>query len=224
MLLWTDISYTSINATIFKTEPLEWPMPTLMRYHLFLQQEEKLKEYDYLFYIDADMVIVDHIGDEILPKEGLMGAQHPMYALRAGYVPPYEPNPESTAYIAMPGRIVEVDSKKRFEPLYFAGGFQGGKTEKFLEAMKVMRKRIDEDFTKNYVARWNDESHWNRYLFENPPEVVLNPSYVYPDSLIAQYYVKVWGRNYSPKIITLTKKFTTSHEAGAVISKQLANM
>src|SRR3990167_690719 len=129
MLLWTDISYTSINATIFKTEPLEWPMPTLMRYHLFLQQEEKLKEYDYLFYIDADMVIVDHIGDEILPKEGLMGAQHPMYALRAGYVPPYEPNPESTAYIAMPGRIVEVDSKKRFEPLYFAGGFQGGKTE-----------------------------------------------------------------------------------------------
>ena len=224
MLLWTDMSYTSIDATIFKTEPLEWPMPTLMRYHLFLQQEEKLKEYDYLFYVDADMAIVDFVGDEILPEKGLMAAQHPMYALRPGLVPPYEPNPESTAHIPLPGRIIEEEGKKKFETLYFAGGFQGGKTEEFIKAMKVMRERIDKDFTHNYIARWNDESHWNRYLFENPPSVVLNPSYVYPDSLIAQYYIKVWGRNYSPKIITLTKKFTTSREAGAVISKQLANM
>ena len=223
ILVWTDMSYTSINATIFKTEPLEWPMPTLMRYHLFLQQEEKLREYDYLFYVDADMVIVDWINEEIL-GEGLTAAQHPMYALRPGFVPPYEPNPDSTAYIPLPGRIVEEEGKKRFESLYFAGGFQGGKTEEFIKAMGVMRKRIDEDFTKNYVARWNDESHWNKYLFENPPLVVLNPSYVYPDSLIAQYYIKAWGRNYSPKIITLTKKFTTSREAGAIINKQLANM
>lgn len=223
ILLWTDMSYTSVGATIFKTEPLEWPMPTLMRYHLFLQQEEKLRDYDYLFYIDADMMLTDFVGNEVL-GEGLTAAQHPMYALRPGLVPPYEPNPESTAYIKLPGRVIENEGKKKFETLYFAGGFQGGKTEKFIEAMKVMRGKIDQDFQRNYIARWNDESHWNRYLFENPPSIVLNPSYVYPDSLVAQYYVKVWGRNYSPKIVTLTKKFTTSTEAGAIINKQLANM
>ena len=224
VMLWSDIPQEGItDIKVFPTEPTEWPLPTLMRYNLFLQEEEYLKNFDYLFYIDVDMQIVDWIGEEIL-GDGLTAAQHPMYALRPILHPPYEPNPESTAYIPRPGRIIEEDGKKRFEQLYYAGGFQGGKTEDFIKAMKVMRKNIEDDFNLNYIARWNDESHWNKYLFENPPVVVLNPSYIYPDSLIAEYYFKVWGRNYSPKIMTLTKKFTTSSEAGKTVSEQLATL
>src|SRR3990167_6078332 len=183
------------------------------------KQEEELKKYDYLFYIDVDMRITDWIGEEIL-GDGLTAAQHPMYALKRNLYPPYEPNPESNAFIPRPGRTVEEDGKKRFEPLYYAGGFQGGKTAEFIKAMKVMRERIDKDFNKNYIAVWNDESNWNRYLFDNPPAIVLSPSYIYPDSLIPDYYVKqVWGRNYSPKIMTLTKNFTTSTEGGAAVQK-----
>ena len=211
------------KAKIFPTEPLEWPMPTLMRYHLFLQQEEELRNYDYLFYIDTDMRITDWISEEIL-GDGLTASQHPMYALRRNYQPPYEPNPESSAYIPRPGRIIEEDSKKKFEPLYFAGGFQGGRTEDFIKAMKVMRKNIDEDFNRNYVAIWNDETHWNKYLFENPPSVVLNPAYIYPDSLVADYYVKLWGRNYSPKIMTLTKAFSTDTKGGQAVHEMMATM
>ena len=209
------------GVEIFPTEPVEWPMPTLMRYHLFLQQEEKLQDFDYIFYIDTDMRITDWIGEEIL-GDGLTAAQHPMYALRRNYQPPYEPNPESAAYIPRPGRITEEDGKKKFESLYYAGGFQGGKTEDFIKAMKVMRKNTDEDFGRNYIAIWNDETHWNKYLFENPPTVVLNPSYIYPDSLVADYYLKLWGRNYSPKIMTLTKSFTTSQQGGEAVNKMLA--
>src|SRR3990167_9096261 len=33
------------ELTFFPTEPMEWPLPTLLRYNLFLQQEEKLREY-----------------------------------------------------------------------------------------------------------------------------------------------------------------------------------
>jgi len=83
---------------------------------------------------------------------------------------------------------------------------------------------IDVDFNNNYTPRWNDESAWNRYLFENPPEIVLSPSYVYPDSLIDEYYVKLWGRNYEPKIVTITKSFTISAEAGQEVSKQLKTL
>lgn len=210
------------RVKVFPTEPIEWPMPTLMRYHLFLQQEEELKNYDYIFYIDCDMRITDWIGEEIL-GDGLTAAQHPMYALRLNYQPPYEPNPKSTAYISRPGRIVDIDGKKVFEQLYYAGGFQGGKTDDFIRAMKEMRKNIDDDFGINYIARWNDESHWNKYLFENPPAIVLNPSYIYPDSLIDSYYVRqVWGRNYSPKIMTLTKSFTTSKEGGEAVRQMVA--
>jgi len=217
------ISIRDRGATIFLTEPVEWPMPTLMRYHLFLQQEDRLKDYDYIFYVDVDMRITDWIGEEIL-GDGLTAAEHPMYALRKNYYPPFEPNPNSAAFIKRPGKIIEEDGKPRFKPYYYAGGFQGGKTEDFIKAMKIMRSNIDKDFSSNYIAIWNDESHWNKYLFDNTPSIVLNPSYIYPDSLIDSYYVKLWGRNYSPKIMTLTKPFTTDKSGGQAVQQMLGTM
>lgn len=224
ILLWSDMPMKDFPlGKVFPTEPVEWPLPTLMRYHLFLQQEEYLKEnFDYIYYLDADMRITDWIGEEILGD--LVAARHPMYALRRNFQAPYESNPASAAYIPRPGRIVEEGGTKRFEPLYAAGGFQGGKTEHFIKAMKVMRAGIEKDFNNNFVSIWNDESHWNRYLFDNPPSVVLDPSYIYPDSLISEYYIKIWGRNYSPKIVTLTKPFTVSSEGGANVKDQMATM
>ena len=199
------------EISIFETEAVQWPMPTLFRYNLFLQQEEKLKEYDYIFYCDIDMLFVNFVGDEIL-GEGLTAALHPMYALRQNFNAPFEPNPKSTAYIP-------------FHNTYFAGGFQGGKSGEYIKAMKAMRNTIDLDFERNnYIARWNDESHWNKYLKENPPSVILSPAYIYPDSLIQEYYIKVWGRNYSPKLITLTKKFTVNKEGAAAIQEQLKTL
>ena len=167
------------------------------------------------------MRITDWIGEEIL-GDGLTAAQHPMYALKRNYYPPYEPNANSSAYIPRPGRLIEEEGKKKFEPLYYAGGFQGGKTEDFINAMKVMRENIDKDFGSNYIAIWNDESHWNAYLFAYPPAVVLNPSYIYPDSLVADYYYKLWGRNYSPKIMTLTKSFTATKEGGEAVRQLIS--
>ena len=211
VLLWSDMPEdANYGATVFPTEPVEWPLPTLLRYSLFLQQEEKLKEYDYVFYCDVDMRFVNVVGDEIL-SDGLTGAQHPMYAFRQGLSFPLEPNVESSAYVPVP-------------QYYFAGGFQGGKTEVFIKAMKEMKKKIDQDFGKNYIARWNDESHWNRYLMDNPPGVVLSPSYIYPDSLINEYYKKIWGRDYLPRLVTITKKFTVSSEGGKAIQDMIETL
>lgn len=222
---WSDMPEdTNYGATVFPTEPIQWPYPTLMRYHLFLQQEEILSTYDHIYYLDVDMRIVDTVGDEIL-SEGLMMAEHPMYSLRKEYIPPYEPNPNSSAYIPRYGVIITENGQPRFKPLYAAGGFQGGKADEFIKAMKAMKATVDKDFTNNYVAIWNDESHWNKYLSQYTGKVVaLSPSYVYPDSLINEYYVKIWGCNYKPIIITLTKKFTTSKEAGEDLKKKLASM
>lgn len=209
--LWSDMPKDiNYGAAVFETEPVEWPYPTLLRYTLFLQQEEKLKEYDYIFYCDVDMKFVGVVGDEILGEE-LTAVQHPMYAFRKEYSFPLEPNPESQAYISVPSH-------------YFAGGFQGGKTDAFIKAMKVMKRAIDQDFNKNYIARWNDESHWNRYLYDNPPSVILSPSYVYPDSLIDVYYKKLWGCDYVPKLITITKKFSTNKEGGEAVKKMIESM
>lgn len=218
--VWTDMP-DELKATKYEIEPIQWPMPTLMRYHLFLQQEEKLKEYDYIYYLDADMKIVDGINEEIL-GDGLLVAEHPMYALKRNYVPPYEPNPDSTAYIKRVAILLDENGKPRLKPLYAAGGFQGGEAKAFIEAMKTMKKNIDQDFNRNYVAIWNDESHWNRYLYDyKGPLKVLSPSYIYPDSLIKEYYEPLWGCSYVPKIVTLTKPFSTSKEGGDAVRKML---
>lgn len=203
--LWSDIPEgTNYGATVFPTERTDWPYPTLMRYHFFLQQEEILNKYDYIFYCDADMLFVDTIGDEIL-GDGLTATDHPSRTFRKEFHYPFEPNQNSSAFIYIPHH-------------YYAGGFQGGKTKDFIDAMKIIKRRIDEDFRNNYIAIWNDESHWNRYLFENPPAIILDPSYCYPDSA-HEYHVKIWGRDYKPKLITLTKQFTVSKQAGESLKK-----
>ena len=196
------------DLTIFPTEPIEWPYPTLWRFHLFSQQADKLKDYDYVFFCDADMKFVGVVGDEIL-GEGLTAAQHPMYAFKDGLHFPYESNPKSTAYIKRPGMFGLKNGQNFFQPFYYAGGFQGGKAKDFLAAAEKIKEMIDTDDRENhYIARWNDESYWNRYLADNPPTTILSPSYVYPDSMIETYYIPLWGRNYPPKLITLTKPFS----------------
>lgn len=211
-LMWSDMPGVADYGIdkLFPTEQTAWPYPTLMRYHLFLQQEELLKTYDYIFYCDVDMLFVDIVGDEIL-GQGITAAQHPMYAFRKEYIFPLEKNPKSTAHVKVP-------------QFYYAGGFQGGTTESFLKAMWSCKRAIDQDFSINYLARWNDESHWNRYLFDNPPAITLSPSYIYPDSLIEEYYKKIWGCEYHPRLVTLTKKFTTTKEGGDAVKDAIATL
>lgn len=233
--VWSDMPADYLpNVSLTETEPVSWPAPTLMRYHLFLQKEEELSKYDYVFYLDADMRVVDKISDEIL-GQGLTAAPHPGYEVKPLYIPPLEPNKNSTAYIPRLGRMkVGPDGKERFFPFYAAGGFQGGVAREFLSAMKCMKDRIDKDFQNNYVAIWNDESHWNKYLFDYQNEedfgaapkerhiTFLDVSYIYPDSLIKELYEPIlWGKSYTPKIITLTKPFTTSKQAGSELKQLL---
>lgn len=216
IMVWSDMpNYPegkgiTYGTTMFPIESAPWPYPTLMRYHFFLQEEEYLKKFDYLFYLDLDMRIVNVVGDEIL-GDGLTAAEHPMYSFRPGLRFPLEPNPQSSAYIKVPKN-------------YFAGGIQGGKAQHFIDAMHGMKKTIDKDFSNNYIAIWNDESHWNRYLVDHPPVIILNPSYVYPDSMINEYYKPIWGRDYPPKIYTLTKPFSVSKEGGAAARDMVDGM
>jgi hypothetical protein len=67
--------FVNSHANVFPTEPVEWPMPTLMRYHLFLQQEELLKEYDYIFYCDVDTVLTNHK----IRLESFIDEEHDLY-------------------------------------------------------------------------------------------------------------------------------------------------
>lgn len=142
---------------------LPWPLPTLLRYHTFLTAGPMLNDFDFVFYVDVDMEFVRPVGNEILGD--LVATLHPGYekSPRSGFT--YETNPRSTAFI----RLAEGSG-------YCCGGFQGGGVG-YKAAIRRMADNIGIDLSQNIVAEWHDEAHWNRYLIDWPPTIILPPDY-----------------------------------------------
>ncbi len=146
-----------------------WPGMTLMRYHMYLEQEAALRNLDYLFCCDADMCFVDHIGPEILGDR--VATLHPGFFQAPRHRFSYETRASSRAYIG-------PDEGH----WYFAGGFNGGRADALLETARAIRDMVDDDGARGLVAVWHDESYLNRALCDTPPSLMLSPSYCYPET------------------------------------------
>lgn len=179
--VFTDQDFPKSNdvTSIFQ-ERLGWPHDTLKRFHVYYKNKTLFNEMDYLFAIDADMLFVAPVGDEILGDT--VATQHPGFVDKRGS---YETNKKSTAYVG-----------KKEGKYYFAGGFYGGKKDRFIKLLKSNIDHIEKDFKKGYIAVWHDESHLNRYLINNKPDVILSPSYCYPEN---------WDLPYEKKLLALDK-------------------
>lgn len=185
--VFTDQDYD--KGVVHKVEHRPWPSPTLDRFGFFKRYQDEITG-DYQFYIDADCLFVNEVGDEILSD--LVAVQHCGYVGERGT---YELRPESTAYIA--------DDEGE---MYFGGGFLGGKRDCFFKAVLRLVEMIDEDKSNNLIARHHDESYWNRYLVDNPPTKILSPDYHYPenhDHIYGKWRRK--GVSYVAKILLLNK-------------------
>jgi len=150
-----------------------WPFTTLKRFHYFLSAEDIMKGYDYSFYIDVDSLFSGKISESILPVDGMIGTIHP--CLFDGPGTP-DRNPNSTAFIP-------IGSNNR----YFCGGFFGGSTDAFLETSRRIKSNIERDLENSVMAIWHDESHLNKYFFENPPAVVLDNHFAAAEEQIHIY-------------------------------------
>lgn len=160
-----------------------WPGPTLHRHRILLQSEAQLSPLDYIFQCDADMRFVGRVGDEILGP--LTATLHPGFYRSHPDLCSYERRPESLAFIPYgAGRH------------YFAGGFQGGAAPVYLKAAAELARRVEQDACVGVTATWHDESHWNRLLLDRPPEVILSPSYCYPEG---------WSLEFEPRLLALNK-------------------
>jgi hypothetical protein len=166
---------------------LGWPGATLMRYHAFLSQERLLQGYDYLLYLDVDMLACQRMTEEELFSDGITAVVHP------GYPGTFERRKESTA-------CVEGD------PSYYQGCLQGGRTGPFLRMCRELAASIDTDKARGITAVWHDESHLNRYLLDHPPARALSPAYAYPDPKYLRYPER-WmpASGFAPKIRHLEK-------------------
>jgi histo-blood group ABO system transferase len=154
---------------------LGWPHDTLMRCSIYIAHTDLYATIDYLYALDADMLFVDTVGDEILGDR--VATQHPGFVGLRGT---YETNRCSTACV-----------HGNEGSYYFAGGFHGGSRDEFLRLAGTMYHTIMRDLEHNFIAIWHDESHLNRYFIDNEPTVILNPSYCYPGNKRIAYPKKL---------------------------------
>ncbi len=148
----------------------KWPFTTLKRFEYFLMAKEDILACDYAFYVDADSLFINETKEDILPPSGMIGTIHP--CLHQGVGTP-ERNPQSKAYIPQ-------NANNR----YFCGGFFGGKSEDFINVSEHIKKNIDDDYSRNIIAIWHDESHLNKYFFQDPPAKILEWPYAAAENLV----------------------------------------
>jgi len=146
-------------------EDLGWPKASLLRYHAFLRQADLLSQYKQVMYMDADMLAVTPISMDELRTDRILPVVHPCFPPNS-----FERRPESTAFV----------SGNR---TYYQTCLVVGATRPFLDMCEAIVGNIDIDSSRGIVACNYDESHYNRYLVDHPPAIVLSPTFAYPGQL-----------------------------------------
>tara|TARA_B100001094_G_C18156609_1_gene786831 strand:+ start:1225 stop:1908 length:684 start_codon:yes stop_codon:yes gene_type:complete len=161
---------------------IPFPYISMARYAHFIDRQHLFSDCDYLYYRDADSLFVD-VGDEILSKRTTV--LHPSYYMNEPDTHPYDRNPNCNAYIPF-------GSGKQ----YYQNCFQGGEKEEFLKMSLLLRDRTQEDLSNNIIPLWHDESHMNKYMSDNPPTLVLDSGYAFPEG---------WDLPFEQKILSTDK-------------------
>ena len=192
-----DITNTKFNVIKVFWDKTNWPDPTLLRYHGFLLIENDLANYDQILYLDVDMQVKSELPQ--VPSKRLLAVQHPGYLkVRKAQ---FEENRNSLSHL-----------KPAERKIYVCGGVQGGSGEAYLTAIKQMKSWIDSDLENGIVARWHDESYWNKYINQNIDRtVILCREYCWPEQ---------WVTSKNPgKIIALKKNHTATRNNYSFKSK-----
>ena len=124
-----------------KIKHMEWPYGTLMRYHIFLNIESELEQYDYLCFMNANCICVSPISEkDFLPKEkDLVVVKHFKNYNSNNIDYSYDRNPKSKAFISY--------GEGEY---YVCGGINGG-TRAYLDMCKELRDRIDLDLSNGLL-------------------------------------------------------------------------
>ncbi|XP_072298968.1 globoside alpha-1,3-N-acetylgalactosaminyltransferase 1-like [Eucyclogobius newberryi] len=122
----------------------------------------------YVFCLDVDSKFHGRWGSESLSET--VAVVHPGYYGDGRSRFPYERRPQSRAYMA--------PSDGDF---YYCGGAFGGSLDQVLELTQVCSKNYRDDEKDGVEAAWQEESHLNRYFWENKPSKVLSPEYLWQD-------------------------------------------
>lgn len=134
--------------------------------HFLLQRIQD--QTDFVFCLDVDSKFRGHWGAESL--EDTVAVVHPGYYWSPRSEFPFERRPVSRAFMA--------PSDGDF---YYCGGAFGGSVPAVLDLTRTCSENYKADEREGVEAAWQEESHLNRYFWENKPRKVLSPEYLWQD-------------------------------------------
>lgn len=172
-----------------------WPYDTLLRYNWFCTVQDKLKEFDFCYFVNANSVFLKTVKANVIPypteETPLVLSIHPRFyddCLGETFNP--ERDPRSTAYVAegTPCRS-------------HCGAFWGGTAPAIMEMCRVLRDRTQTDLGNGIIAIWHDQSHLIKYATEvkhyNIAQgLVSYEEYMDPDKCVLMFPAKAkYGGN-----------------------------
>lgn len=201
--IWTDrdnLADGISNVTTIHKECEGFPADSLFRFEMFMQVENELMKYDYIYFMNSNALFIKPVGEEILPDEtglamgiwrGTRERQHPMFY-------PYERNKKSLAYIAP------------YQPpyVYFMGGLNGGTSEKYLEMIRTLSKNIRDDYNRGIIAKFHDESHINAYMRNHSCKILSAELNSTEDSMTENSKMILREKTYIDPYFNKDRKFT----------------
>jgi hypothetical protein len=174
----------------------KFPFATLYRFKTFLEQKEQILKSEYCFYLDVDMSVNLPVDETVLGD--ITVVRHPGFWYNNGWGS-HPTDPLSLAYLA-------PDLCKN----YHAGGFNGGKSEKFMTMCERLAYNIDRDEESGHRGIHNDETALNWFtnfaMGVDYPDWKLNeltPAYC---NVPSEHQRQMWEINHLPNIITALDK------------------
>lgn len=202
ILVFTDGEIDDVpeNISIYKIDHKSWPYITLERFNSLLLAKKEIKEYDWFLFLDADTLVVDTIKEEeIFDDKPFIGVHHPCHYLK---MPPHTEYPGSFEINSYSTACIDdaLDLS-----VYFQGCLWGGKVPEVIEMIETLDRNIQDDMTRDIIAKWHDESHLN-YFYTTYRDLVkvLGPEYAYPEVFSSHC-------DFEPKIVHLAKDNSKYH-------------
>lgn len=136
----------------------------LKKCHYINSVAPQLEKFEYVFYFDADSVVVSQVALETVKQwlsgeTELVGVMHPWPAIRDGNRR-FEKDPGSTAYVS--------PEETSLMP-YHQSSFWGGKASAVLEMCRVVEDMVQQDLSHGWVNEFLicDEIYFNRYFLSH---------------------------------------------------------
>ncbi|XP_075762760.1 alpha-1,3-galactosyltransferase 2 [Pelodiscus sinensis] len=149
-----------------------WQDISMMRMHWLSQALDTAicREVQYVFCMDVDQFFIGAFGPEALAESVALLHSY-FYRWTRSYVP-YDRNPRSAAFLG-PG---EGD-------FYYHAAVFGGLCPRVKNLTESCFQAVLQDKRQGVEARWQEESHLNKYFWQHKPAKILSPEYCWDQAI-----------------------------------------